>query len=112
MVVGRHIIAELYGVSSDLISKQETVKQIMDEVIEKAELTKVGEAYKQFEPHGVTGIVLIAESHISLHTWPEYGLVNLDIFTCGDSTRAEKAFQFFLERFKPKSHKRHTLDRG
>ncbi len=112
MIVGRHIIAELYGVDPELISKEETVRQIVEEVVEEAELTKVGSVYKQFNPHGVTGIVLIAESHVSVHTWPEYELVNLDIFTCGDTSKAEKAFKLFLERFKPKSYRHYVLDRG
>ncbi|HID42896.1 MAG TPA: S-adenosylmethionine decarboxylase [Archaeoglobaceae archaeon] len=112
MIVGRHIIAELYGVSEKLISNEATVRQILEEVTEKAELEKVGSVYKQFNPHGVTGIVLIAESHVSIHTWPEFGLVNLDVFTCGDISKAEKAFKLFLEIFKPKSYRHYVLDRG
>ncbi len=112
MIVGRHIIAELYGVPKELISNESTVRQIMEEVVKEAELTKVGSVYKQFNPHGVTGIILIAESHISIHTWPEYELVNLDIFTCGDAKKAEKAFELFLKKFKPKSYRHYMLDRG
>ncbi len=112
MIVGRHIIAELYGVSKDLISKREEVERIMEEVVKEAELTKVGSIYKQFNPHGVTGIVLIAESHISIHTWPEYELVNLDVFTCGDFKKAERAFELFLKKFRPKWYRHYILDRG
>jgi S-adenosylmethionine decarboxylase len=112
MIVGKHIIAELYGVSSELIAKEETVRHIVEEVVNEAGLTKVGSVYKQFNPHGVTGIVLISESHVSIHTWPEYELVNLDVFTCGDPEKAEKAFKLFLERFKPKSYRHYVLDRG
>ena len=112
MIVGRHIIAELYGVKEDLIAREETVCAIVEEVVEQAELTKVGSIYKQFNPHGVTGIVLVAESHVSIHTWPEYRLVNLDIFTCGDKGKVEKAFKLFLERFKPESYRHYVLDRG
>ncbi len=112
MIVGKHIIAELYGVSSELISREEKVRQIVEEVVDEAGLTKVGSVYKQFNPHGVTGIVLISESHVSVHTWPEYELVNLDIFTCGDTSKAEKAFKLFLEKFKPKSYRHYVLDRG
>jgi len=112
LIVGRHIIAELYGVPEDLISTESTVKKIIEEVVKEAELTCVGSVYKQFNPHGVTGIVLIAESHVSVHTWPEYNLVNLDIFTCGDVRKAEKAFKLFLEKFKPKSYRHYILDRG
>ncbi len=111
-VLGRHIIAELYGVSKDLISKEEQVRQIMEKVIEEAKVEVVGSLYKQFNPHGVTGIILISESHISIHTWPEYELVNLDIFTCGDPQQAHKAFDAFIKYLKPKNYKHYILDRG
>lgn len=111
-VLGKHIIAELYGVHKDLISREEQVKKIVDRVIKEAKIEVVGSLYKQFNPHGVTGIVLISESHISIHTWPEYELVNLDIFTCGDPQQAHRAFEAFLEYFKPKFYRHYTLDRG
>jgi len=112
MIVGKHIIAELYGVPKELIAKEEGVRQIVEEVIDEAGLTKVGSVYKQFNPHGVTGIVLISESHVSIHTWPEYELVNLDVFTCGDTEKAEEAFKLFLQKFKPESYRHYVLSRG
>lgn len=112
MMVGGHIIAELYGVEQDLISKEDKVKAIMLEVVENSGLTIIGSLFKQFEPYGVSGVILISESHVSIHTWPEYSLVNLDIFTCGEQAKAERVFELFLERFKPKSFKRHAIDRG
>ncbi|MCS7118681.1 MAG: adenosylmethionine decarboxylase [Archaeoglobaceae archaeon] len=112
MIVGKHIIAELYGVNPELIAREEIVRQIVEGVVYEAGLNKVGSIYRQFNPHGVTGIVLISESHVSVHTWPEYELVNLDIFTCGDTSKAEKTFKLFLEKFKPKSYKHYVLDRG
>ena len=110
--IGRHIIAEFYGVAEELISKKDKVKNIIEEIVEKAELTKIGSVYKQFKPYGVTGIVLIAESHISVHTWPEYKLMNVDIFTCGSLEKADKAFQLFIEKFKPEKYRHHIIDRG
>lgn len=112
MIVGRHIIAEFYGVDPELIAREEVVRGIVEGVVNEAGLNKVGSIYKQFNPHGVTGIVLISESHVSIHTWPEYGLINLDIFTCGDKSKAEKAFKLFLDKFKPKSYRHYMLDRG
>ncbi len=111
-VIGKHIIAELYGVEKELISYESKVKEITEHVVEKAGLTKIGSVYRQFEPYGVTCVVLISESHVSLHTWPEYGTVNLDIFTCGDPNKTELAFRLFLEQFKPRSYKHYVLTRG
>ncbi len=112
MVVGRHIIAELYGVNKDLISYEDPVKEILEGVTEEAKFSKIGSMYKQFQPYGVTGVVLVEESHVSIHTWPEYELVTLDIFTCGDVSKVDKAFELFLEKFKPSSYKHQVVDRG
>lgn len=112
MIIGKHIIADLYGVSKELISDEGQIKDIIEKVIREAKLTKVGSVYRQFNPSGVTGIVLIGESHISVHTWPEYELVNLDIFTCGDVTKTEKAFKLLLSHFKPRSYRHVIVDRG
>ncbi|HDH44604.1 MAG TPA: S-adenosylmethionine decarboxylase [Thermococcus sp.] len=112
MIVGRHIIAEFYGVRPELISKKDTVRAILEEAVDRAGLTKVGSSYKQFNPHGVTGFILIAESHVSVHTWPEYKLVNVDVFTCGDPSKAEEVFEHLLEAFKPEDYRKCVLDRG
>ena len=111
-ILGKHIIAELYGVDKNLISKEKEVKEIMEKVVQEANITVIGTLWKQFNPHGVTGIALVAESHISIHTWPEYELVNLDIFTCGDPKQADDAFQSFIKYFKPKYYRHYMLDRG
>ncbi|NPA31090.1 MAG: S-adenosylmethionine decarboxylase [Chloroflexi bacterium] len=112
VVVGRHIIADLYGVAPELISRRETVEAILDEVVREARLTEEGRAYKQFEPYGVTGVVLLAESHLAIHTWPEHGLVNLDVFTCGEPEQADEAFRLLLEKFRPQSYRHVIMDRG
>ena len=112
MVVGKHIIAEFYGVSPELIARKKTVREIMNEAADRANLDVVGSIYKQFEPHGVTGVMLVSESHVSIHTWPEHGLVTLDVFTCGDPKQADVAYQVLYEKFKPKDVKKQVLERG
>ncbi|MFW6415382.1 MAG: adenosylmethionine decarboxylase [Thermodesulfobacteriota bacterium] len=112
MLVGKHIIAELYGVSRDKISDENTVRQFLEQISDQVAFDKVGSLYKQFQPYGVTGVILIAESHVSIHTWPEYNLVNMDIFTCGDVDQAFQAFQLILQSLEPESYKQHILDRG
>ncbi len=112
VVVGRHIIADLYGVAPELISRREVVEAILDEVVREARLTEEGRAYKQFEPYGVTGVVLLAESHLAVHTWPEHGLVNVDVFTCGEPEQADEAFRLLLEKFQPQAYRHVVMDRG
>ena len=112
VVVGRHIIADLYGVAPELISRRETVEAILDEVVREARLTEEGRAYKQFEPYGVTGVVLLAESHLAIHTWPEHGLVNVDVFTCGEPEQADEAFRLLLAKFRPQWYRHVVMGRG
>ncbi len=112
VVVGRHIIADLYGVAPELISRRETVEAILDEVVREARLTEEGRAYKQFEPQGVTGVVLLSESHLAIHTWPEHSLVNVDVFTCGEPEQADEAFRLLLEKFRPQAYRHVVMDRG
>jgi len=111
-IVGRHIIADLYGVEKEKIARKQELEKVVEEAIAVSKIKKIKSFYKQFKPHGVTGIVLISESHISIHTWPELELVNLDIFTCGDLKKVESAFNVFIKRLKPKNYRKVVLDRG
>ncbi len=81
--IGRHLIAEFYGCDAAITGDIEAIRQHLNAAAEIVEATVVGEAYHRFEPDGVTGVVLIAESHLSIHTWPSRGYVAVDIFTCG-----------------------------
>ena len=110
--IGEQIIGELYGIKRELILNENKIKEIVNYVIKNSGLTKVGEIYKRFEPYGVTAIVLLASSHLALHTWPEYNLVNLDIFSCEDFEKAKKAFDLFLDKFKPNHFKKQVISRG
>jgi len=101
MAAGIHILAELWDCRKELLERVEPLKQIFDSCVEEAGLRKVGEAWHQFEPFGVTGIILISESHVSVHTWPEKSYCAVDIFTCGDSESAKKAFELIRQRMAP-----------
>jgi adenosylmethionine decarboxylase proenzyme (EC 4.1.1.50) len=72
----------------------------------------VGESFYHFSPHGVSGIVNIAESHISIHTWPEYKYAALDVFTCGDDVEPEEAARFIIEKLEAQNHSLIELRRG
>lgn len=106
-----HIVADFYGIERDIISKVMPVKKILKEAIEKAKLSIVGSRFFQFNPHGVTGIFLLKESHISIHTWPEYGYAAIDIFTCKDDESAFIAYNYLLKGLKPKRVKKKIMMR-
>ena len=82
--LGKHVITELYGCNSEIINNQELIEDIMLEAVELSGATIVKPVFHKFSPHGVSGMVVVSESHFAIHTWPEYGYCALDIFTCGD----------------------------
>ena len=77
------MIAELYGCNAESLDCVETVRMHMIAAAETIGATVVNEAFHKFAPQGVSGTVVIAESHLSIHTWPEVGYVAIDIYTCG-----------------------------
>ncbi|MBN2121472.1 adenosylmethionine decarboxylase [Candidatus Micrarchaeota archaeon] len=102
MSMGTHILVNMYGCPPELLERADTVSLLLNDVVAASGLTKLGENVHQFEPYGVTAVILLAESHISIHTWPEQnGSAAVDIFTCGAPDSADKAFEALKEKFKP-----------
>ena len=100
--MGTHILVNLHGCPSELLERVEVVSKLLNEVVSETNLTKLGENHHQFDPYGVTSILLLAESHISIHTWPEQnGSAAVDIFTCGDAKDADRAYEALRAKFKP-----------
>lgn len=97
--VGHHYIVEGSGCAPDVISRVEQVEQIMAQATEVANVQVWAISFHRFSPTGVSGVVVISESHLSVHTWPELGYVALDIFTCGDRAKPEAAVQHALKAF-------------
>jgi len=110
--MGIHIIAEFWGVDSDKISRVEHLRAILDRVVAKSGLNVVSSSFHQFEPFGVSAVYLLRESHISIHTWPEYSYIALDIFTCGADEPALTAYELLLEEFKPTSVEKRIIRRA
>lgn len=89
--LGTHLLVELYNCDAELLKKVETVKEILVSAAEHASATIVQVAFHEFNPFGVSGMVVIAESHLSIHTWPEHRYAAVDIFTCGDQIKPQVA---------------------
>lgn len=98
--VGIHCILELYNCPIDLLNDAIFIKQALREAAEVAQSTLLNEVTHQFHPQGVTALALLAESHISIHTWPEIGYVAIDVFTCGQQAEPEKACNYFIQAFQ------------
>ena len=97
--IGRHYIAEASGCNPDVIGKVEAVEQVLVRAAEVAGVQVWSISFHRFNPNGVSGVVVISESHLSVHTWPEDGYVALDIFTCGESAKPEQAVEYALREF-------------
>jgi len=80
--LGFHYIWDIYNCNYSAIDKVPNVKVLLAEIISSTKLTKLSESFNQFSPHGVTGVFLLEESHLSVHTWPENNYAALDLFSC------------------------------
>ena len=107
---GIHLIAEFWH--GKIVDAEKELKQILTEAAKRANSTPLGIEIYKFSPQGITGVVLLAESHIALHSWPEYGYLAIDIFTCGNKSLPEKALEYLKEEFNPKKIEVKRIKRG
>ena len=111
-VLGIQLMLELKECNRELLNDLPYIKKTLTEAAEEAGAHIVGESFHQFQPQGVTGILSIAESHICIHTWPEYGYAAADIFTCGTSFGPRRAAQILIDRLESKDPSYTELKRG
>ena len=83
--LGRQILVEFYGCDRDVLNDEPLIREILLEGVRRSNATIVSDTFHTFSPHGVSGVVVIAESHVAIHTWPEHGYAAVDIFTCGET---------------------------
>lgn len=110
--LGKQLVVELYGCDNDTINDIDAVERIMLEGAEKAQATVVDHKFHKFSPHGVSGAIIIAESHMAIHTWPEYGYCAVDIFTCGDLTDNPAALEHIKKEFNADYYSVIEMKRG
>lgn len=110
--LGRHVLLDLKDCDVALLDDYGFVKDTLITAARRVGATILDESFHKFQPQGVSGIVLIAESHISIHTWPENAYAAVDIFTCRPSLRAEDAVEFMIESFRSKNYSVVDLKRG
>ncbi len=109
--IGRHLIVEYYGCDNLILNDVNRIRESMLGAAVKVGATVVGETFHQYSPQGVSGTVVIAESHLAVHTWPECGYVAVDIYTCG-GLDPRKGFEFLAEAFGAESSRFQEILRG
>jgi S-adenosylmethionine decarboxylase len=110
--LGHQIIAEFYACYRDSLNDVDFIRSAMVGAAKQAGATIVTETFHHFSPHGVSGAVIIAESHLSIHTWPEYGYAAVDLFTCGDTVSAEAAFNYLRDVLESTQVSTMEINRG
>ncbi len=108
----KHLLLELYRCDSEKLNDESFLRCTLNRAAKLANATVLNLISNKFEPQGVTAIALLAESHISIHTWPESNYSAVDIFTCGQNMLPELASQYLIEALKAKEHFLRVIERN
>ena len=100
----KHLLLELYRCDCAKLNDESFLRCTLNKAAKLAKATVLNLISNKFEPQGVTAIALLAESHISIHTWPESNYSAVDIFTCGQNMKPELASQYLIETLKAEEH--------
>ncbi|MFH1651667.1 MAG: adenosylmethionine decarboxylase [Chloroflexota bacterium] len=110
--LGRHMLLECKHCRPGVLNDLEFLRTTLLTAATECGATVLGDSFHPFEPQGVSGVVIIAESHISIHTWPEYDYAAVDIFTCGTNVQPDIAAQVIIEKLEAKDHSVVEIQRG
>ena len=110
--LGLHLLLELKECNPKLLNDMDFIRESRLNTARDVGATVVGESFHRFSPQDVTGILAIAESHISIHTWPEFGYAAADIFACGSSFHPKEAAQMLVEKLESKDPDIIEIQRG
>ncbi len=109
--VGKHCILELYHCRADRLNDEAFLRSSITQAVQQAGATLLNLISHRFQPQGITALALLAESHLSIHTWPESGYAAVDVFTCGDHTMPERACQRLIADLQAGDHRLRSFRR-
>jgi S-adenosylmethionine decarboxylase proenzyme len=110
--LGQHHLAEFYGCDVKSINNVSVVREAMIEAAKIARATIVTDVFHEFNPHGISGVVVIAESHFAIHSWPEHACVSVDLFTCSHHMNPQAAIDYLANIFKASKISIQSVNRG
>jgi len=110
--LGRHLLIDLQDCNKEALNDLGFLRDAMVSAAIDCGAVVLGESFHRFSPQGVSGVVVIAESHLSIHTWPEYGYAAVDIFTCGTTVNPEKAAEVLIEKLGAENPSLMEIQRG
>ncbi len=106
------MILDIFGADEKLLDDPSVLMRLMREACEKAGMKVIKGGFHKFSPQGVTAFYILAESHISIHTWPEQGSAAVDIYYCGEKKAVEKAAEILLSSLSPKKTRKNIIERS
>lgn len=109
---GRHLILDLYDCDQELLDDYNELERLLQVALNMAGAKILRVFGEKFQPQGVTLLALLAESHASIHSWPELGYAAIDLYTCGDTTNTHKAAEFLKTKLKAKQSEEKELVRS
>ena len=110
--LGRHLLLELKDCNQERLNDLDFIRDTLLTAAITSGATVLGESFHPFSPQGISGVVIIAESHLSIHTWPEHDYAAADIFTCGTTVKPEIAAEILIERLGARDHSVTEIQRG
>ena len=110
--LGQHVLAEFFECDSNILNNIDKVEKFMIDAALECGATIVQKCFHMFNPYGVSGVVIISESHLAIHTWPELGYAAVDLFTCGTKCDPKVAYEFLKKMFNSKKASFTELKRG
>lgn len=110
--LGQHVLAEFFECDPNVLNNVNLVEKLMVEAALECGATIVQKCFHMFNPYGVSGVVIIAESHLAIHTWPELGYAAVDLFTCGDKCDPKVSYEYLRKKFNSKDASYTELKRG
>lgn len=110
--LGHQIVLDLAGIDPVRLDDLERLQGALVDAATAAGATVVEQRFHHFAPHGISGVVILAESHLAIHTWPELGTASVDVFTCGDQALTERVADAVERTLAPSTTYRRSLERG
>jgi S-adenosylmethionine decarboxylase len=110
--LGSHLLIELYGCFEESLRHETQVGDAMRKAAEDSKATVVAQSFHEFKPYGVSGAVIIQESHYTIHTWPEHRYAAVDLFYCGGSVQVHRAVEALQQEFQPERIRFLVIRRG
>ena len=110
--LGKHIIVDAKECGTRYLNDARKIKKIIKECAKTYNLHIMGFKFHRFKPIGLSGFAILAESHIAIHTWPEYKFVSVDVFTCGNNMNTEESAKYIVSKLNGKIVQEVKLNRG